>query len=137
MTREELIEAVSNAEINDLVMALAVRLPDPALETEILILLESSERLDTLIDAAVAEETRTLIADRDAAFEETRTLIADRDAAFDEGKESAVSDMTGDLMEMLAEGRIEDAGQYLESLGSDRPWYVFKAGALTLGRLSL
>jgi hypothetical protein len=106
MTRDELIEVLESME------------PD-----EVLALLDGTAKLDELIDAAVAEETKG--------------LIADRDAAFDEGKESAVSDMTGDLMEMLAEGRIEDAGQYLESLGSDRPWYMFKACALSLGRLSL
>jgi len=123
MTREELIEAVSNAEINDLLEALNAVLPDEALEAELLALLDGTAKLDELIETAVAEETRA--------------LKSERDDAFDEGKESAVSDMTSDLMEMLAEGRIEDAGQYLESLGSDRPWYVFKAGALMLGRLSL
>jgi len=90
---------------------------------EVLALLDGSDKLEELINQQVDEATKS--------------IAADAKDSYDVGHDDAVAEISGTLMEMLAEGRIEDAGQYLESLGSDRPWYVFKAGALTLGRLSL
>ena len=106
MTRDQLIEVLESMDPN-----------------EVLALLDGSNKLEDLIAAQVAEETKTLKAEAEASFEK--------------GAESAVLAISETLMEMLAEGRIEDAGRFLEEQGSNRPWYVFKQGALMQGRLSL
>jgi hypothetical protein len=103
---------------DDLIAALKSMEPD-----EICELLEGSSLLDNLVDKAVAEEVKD--------------LQAERDDAFDEGRAAGICTEAAIILEMLAEGRIDDVGNYIESLGSNRLWSAHKADALMGGRLFL